>query len=415
MLSFHPTQTAVWWDYDGDGWLDVFIGNESFRGAPEHRCELYRNNRNGTFSEVAALQGLDVLAYVKGCTTIDFNNDGRPDLFLTMLDGKNRLFRNEGPDGSITNGMARWKFTDVAEVAGVANQSFTFPCWSFDYDNDGFEDLYVSGYRIQNLNDLVADTLGQPSKGERTKLYRNRGDGTFEDVSKAVGLDRVLHAMGSNFGDLDNDGWLDFYLGTGDPNFATLIPNRMFRNDGGKRFQDVTTSGGFGNIQKGHAVAFADLDNDGDQDVYEDLGGAFIGDQYPNTLLENPGHANHWIKLKLDGRKANRGGVGARLRIVCATPAGERVYYRTCNTGGSFGGNPLRLEIGLGAATAVKALEIVWPGSGTRQVVQLPTVDTAYEVTEGDAEPRLLPIKAFTFSRERATPHAHVESVPVRQ
>jgi hypothetical protein len=264
----------------------------------------------------------------RGAPTIDFNNDGRPDLFLTLLDGKNRLFRNEGPEGSITHGIARWKFTDVAEMAGVAKQSFTFPCWSFDYDNDGFEDLYVSGYRIQNLNDLVADTLGQPSKGERTKLYRNRGDGTFEDVSKVVGLDRVLHAMGSNFGDLDNDGWLDFYLGTGDPNFATLIPNRMFRNDAGKRFQDVTTSGGFGNIQKGHAVAFADLDNDGDQDVYEDLGGAFLGDQYPNTLLENPGHGNHWIKLKLEGRKANRGGVGARLRIVCATlRAGERVYY----------------------------------------------------------------------------------------
>jgi hypothetical protein len=108
-------------------------------------------------------------------------------------------------------------------------------------------------------------------------------------VTGAAKLDRVLHAMGSGFGDLDNDGWLDFYLGTGDPDLLTLIPNRMFRNAGGTHFQDVTTSGGFGHLQKGHGVSFADLDNDGDQDVHEDLGGAVTGDVYPNVLFENPG------------------------------------------------------------------------------------------------------------------------------
>ena len=89
--------------------------------------------------------------------------------------------------------------------------------------------------------------------------------------------------MGSNFGDLDNDGWLDFYLGTGDPDLLTIMPNRMFRNAGGKFFQDVTTSGGFGNLQKGHGVSFADFDNDGDQDVHEDMGGAVSSDIYPNV------------------------------------------------------------------------------------------------------------------------------------
>lgn len=186
----------------------------------------------------------------------------------------------------------------------------------------------------------------------------------------------------------------------------------MFRNDRGQRFQDVTTSGGFGNLQKGHAVAFADLDNDGDQEVYEDLGGAFFGDQYPNMLLENPGHGNHWLKLKLEGRKSNRAGIGARLRIVCATPEGERTLHRTCNTGGSFGGNPLRLEIGLGNATAVKRLEIDWPGSRTRQTNAVPRMDAAYTAIEGDPELRPIELKRFEFSRTPADVHHHLKVAP---
>lgn len=407
LLSFHPTQTAAWFDYNGDGWLDLFIGNESAPDAPPHPCELYRNNRNGTFTEVSRINRLNLVAFVKGCTVIDFNNDGRPDLFVSVQGGKSVLFRNDGPiQGSATE-KARWGFTDVAEAAGVTLQNYTFPCWSFDYDNDGFEDLFVAGYRIQNVGEIVADMLGLPSPGERAKLYRNRGNGTFEDVSAAVGLNRVLHTMGSNFGDLDNDGWLDFYLGTGDPNFATLIPNKMFRNDGGKRFQDITTSGGFGTLQKGHAVSFADLDNDGDQDVYEDLGGAYFGDQYPNALFENPGHGNHWVKLKLEGSEANRAGIGARLKIVCATPEGERTLHRTCNAGGSFGDNPLRLEIGLGKATRILRVEIKWPGSGSFQTMQLPKLDTAYLLREGNTEATVLPLKSFSFAREPAPHHRH--------
>lgn len=407
VLSFHPTQTAVWFDYNGDGWLDLFIGNESSPGGPPHPCELYRNNRNGTFTDVSRINRMDVVAFVKGCTTLDYDNDGRPDLFLSIQGGRSLLFRNDGPKPADGVEKARWGFTEVAEQAGVALQRFTFPCWSFDYDNDGFEDLFVAGYHINSVGDVVADMLGMPSPAERSKLYRNRGDGTFEDVSRAAGVDRVLHAMGSNFGDLDNDGWLDMRLGTGDPSLATIIPNLMFRNDRGRRFQDVTTSGGFGNLQKGHAVAFADLDNDGDQDVYEDLGGAYHGDQYPNALLENPGHGNHWIKLKLEGRTANRSGIGARIRVRCATPEGDRIIHRTCNTGGSFGGNPLRLEIGLGRATAVKSVEIDWPGSRSRQSVGIPRIDSAYRIREGDAEAQGIPLVRMRFRTPDAQGHPH--------
>src|SRR6185295_783690 len=134
----------------------------------------------------------------------------------------------------------------------------------------------------------------------------NKGDGTFEDVTKAAGLYKVIPAMGLNFGDLDNDGWLDFYLGTGNPEFSTLVPNRMFRNAGGKFFQEVTTATGTGQLQKGHGVGFADLDNDGDQDIYAVTGGAFTADNYRNALFLNPGNTNHWLKLKLEGTKSNR-------------------------------------------------------------------------------------------------------------
>jgi hypothetical protein len=274
---------------------------------------------------------------------------------------------------------------------------YSFPTWFFDYDNDGWEDIFVAGYWITDVGDIAGDYLGLPNQGVRSKLYRNRGDGTFADVSREARLDRVLHTMGSNFGDLDNDGWLDFYLGTGDPDLLTLIPNRMFRNASGKYFQDVTTSGGFGNLQKGHGVSFADFDNDGDQDVHEDMGGAVSSDVYPNTLFLNPGHGNHWIKLQLVGVKANRSAIGARIKLTVKRPQGERIIHRTVNTGGSFGCNPLRQEIGLGDATAISSVEIRWPGSGTVQTVTGLNMDKAYRLREGAESAEPIAMKSFSF------------------
>lgn len=399
LLSFHPTQTAVWFDFDADGWLDLFIGNETSNPADPDPCELFRNNRDGTFTECAARVGLDVRAYVKGVTSGDFDNDGRSDLYLSVRNGPNRLFRNTGPagEGPSTN---IWTFTDVTARAQVENPVFSFPTWFFDYDNDGWMDLYVGGYGINGVGDIAASYLGLPSKGALPRLYRNNRDGTFANVTQTTGLGRIGHAMGCNFGDLDNDGWLDFYLATGDPDLSTIVPNRMFRNAEGKRFQEVSTATGTGHLQKGHGVSFADLDNDGDQDVYVVMGGAFPGDGAHNCLFLNPGSTNHWLHLRLVGTRSNRSAIGARVHLVLQTPSGERHLHRTVGSGASFGANPLRLELGLGNATRIQLLEINWPGSGSRQSFTNIPLDQAFTFTEDAPQPTPLPLRRVPLTAQ---------------
>jgi hypothetical protein len=406
LLSFKPSQTAVWFDYDNDGWVDLFIGNES-TGEDKNRCELFHNNGDGTFTECAVELGVGHLGWVKGVCSADFNHDGRPDLFLSVLGGAKVLFRNDGPVATNSNGKLVWGFTDVAKQAGIEGPHYSFPCWFFDYDNDGWDDLFVCGYHISGVGDVCADYLGLPTDAERPRLYHNNRDGTFTDLTRQTGLYHVLLAMGANFGDLDNDGFLDFYLGTGDPDLAAIVPNRMFRNDGGKRFQDVTTSGGFGNLQKGHGISFGDIDNDGDQDIYENMGGAVSGDLYHNVLYENPGHGNHWITLKLQGVQSNRAAFGARIRVVANSLTGQRSVYKTAGTGGSFGASPLRQEIGLGQAASIERVEIFWPRTGKTQVLKSLAMDHFYKVTEDQPEAVLWNLKTFHLAPATGTSHSH--------
>ena len=189
--------------------------------------------------------------------------------------------------------------------------------------------------------------------------------------------------MGSNFGDFDNDGFLDMYLGTGDPDFATLVPNRMFRNIAGKRFAEITASSGTGNLQKGHGVACGDWDRDGNVDIFIEMGGAVNGDKYHNILFQNPGHDNHWLTVKLIGDKTNRAAIGARIKVVTAEPS-PQTFYRHVSSGSSFGANPLQQTIGLAKAERIAVLEINWPTSETTQVFRDVAVDQAIAITEFD-------------------------------
>ena len=380
-----PTQAAVWGDYDNDGDVDLFVGNESLTGTT-YPSELFSNNGDGTFTDVAGRAGVQVVGFVKGAAWGDVDNDGRLDLFVSRLGEPNLLFHNEGPapDGT-------WRFRDITAAAGVEEPRNSFPTWFFDYDNDGWLDLFVAGYRAF-LGDVAAEALGHPlviGQGYPL-LYRNRGDGTFTDVTQLAGLDTVMPVMGSNYGDLDNDGFPDIYLGTGAPSLEMLTPNRVFRNIGGRRFENVTAAGGFGHLQKGHAVSFGDIDHDGDQDVYMVLGGAYQGDVSRNVLLLNPGHGNAWITLRLRGTESNRPAIGARISVAVATPDGDRIVHATAGTGGSFGASTLQQEIGLGSATAIRQLTVEWPGSGRRDVYRDVPINRVVLVREGD--PTVTPI-----------------------
>lgn len=410
LLRFHPTNSAVWFDYNNDGRIDLFIVNES-RGEDKNPCELFRNNGNGTFTECAAENGVNLVGFFKAVASADYNNDGWPDLFLSRLDGPKTLFRNNGPAVAGGSPQGRWSFTDVAAAAKVTEPPTTFTCWFWDYDNDGWPDIMVNGYAVQDAGDFAADYLGLPYGGQRPKLYHNNGDGTFSDVTKASGLDTLLLTMGANFGDLDNDGWLDFYVGTGNPDLSVISPHRMFRNNGGTRFQDVTVSGGFGQLQKGHAIAFGDINNDGEQDVYSIVGGAVEGDFNHSQLFANPGHGNNWLKLKLEGVKTNRAAIGARIKVIVETgQGGERALYRTVGSGGSFGASSMRQEFGLGKARNIKRVEIFWPVTGATQVVTGLEVNEAYQIREGTPAPTLAKLKSYKWPANTFSPSAFAAS-----
>jgi hypothetical protein len=386
----YPTQTAVWADFDNDGRLDLFVGNEivrdKVRWAPDARSfRLYLNRGKGRFEDVAPATGIELTGMIKGVAADDFDNDGRMDLYVSIMGSPNKLLRN----ATTTNGVPT--FVDVTARAGVAAPAMSFTTWFFDQDNDGWPDIFVSGYWA-TVPAIVREMLGdrEHAPGARARLYRNNRDGTFKDVSGEAAIDQLLLTMGANFGDLDNDGWLDFYVGTGAAPLSNVVPNRMFRNDAGRRFQDVTASGGFGHLQKGHAVAFGDIDNTGQQDVFANIGGAMEGDRFYSVLFKNPGHDNHWIKLDLTGVKANRFAVGARLRVRVTDVQGRpRDIWRTVSSGGSFGASSLRPHVGIGSATVVDAIEIRWPGSGVVQLVKGPlAADKRYEIREGDPAAR---------------------------
>ena len=371
----HPTQTGAWADYDNDGYLDLYVGNEHY-GDVHAPSQLFHNNGDGTFTDVAASAGVENWRFAKGVSWGDYDHDRFPDLYVSNMLGLNRLYHNQG-DGT---------FVDVAEQAGVALPKASFPTWFWDYNNDGHLDIYVATNLggSKSLANVVDSYMGVSFKGETARLYQGNGSGRFRDVARQANLEQHVLPMGVNFGDLDNDGYLDFYLGTGYPDYEALMPNVMYHNQGGERFADITFSGGFGHLQKGHGIAFADLDNDGDQDVYAQLGGAYPGDRFSDALFENPGSANHWIAVRLIGTQSNRSAIGAQIKVTI--DGRDSQIFRTVNSGGSFGANPLRQTIGIGKAENVQRLEIFWPTSGKTQEFHDLPADVLIRIVEDEDE-----------------------------
>ena len=477
---------ACWFDYDNDGWLDVyFVQSGPLPGAPRDasspHSRLLRNRGDGTFVDVTERAGvLNAAGYGNGCTAGDYDNDGDEDLYVTNF-GPSVLYRNNG-DGT---------FTDVTDEAGVRNGLYaTSAAWA-DYDNDGRLDLFVATYVDFTMDDQKF--CGDIRKNRRSYchpdaygglpdvLYHNEGNGRFKDVAKEAGVwDPNGKGLGAVWFDMDNDGDLDLYVA----NDAT--PDALYRNDGNGRFTDLTflsgtccsedglpQSGmgtdagdadgdgfldlfvtnlsnetnelyhnlkgtgafsidtyraGLGDVSllsSGWGTAFFDFDNDGDQDLvvtnghpmddieldsdiityaqrpflFENLGdgtyreigrqtGAYFrgtdvgrglavadydndGDLdilfTPNnrkaTLLRNDGGgaAGHWITIRLQGVRANRDAIGARVAVT----AGGRRQIADVRSGSSYlSQNDMRLHFGLGKSERVDSIEIRWPVRG---------------------------------------------------
>lgn len=383
--------SAVWFDYDNDGRLDLFVcrfvdfnkSKNRFCGNQEtgerYYCIprvydpmpswLFHNNGDGTFTDVSALSGIkNSLGKAWGVVATDFNNDGWMDLFVANDTAANFLFANRG------NG----KFEEIGLQSGVAYSADGRPrsgmgVDSADYDNDGWMDLFVA-----NVDQ------------EMYALYHNNHDETFDDVSIAQGIGmptRLTSGWGSKFFDYDNDGNLDLFLANGHPDdrieerFSQVKykePLLLFRYDG-KTFVNVSPQSGpiFSETHAWRGMAVGDFDNDGAVDVL-----VAENNSAPVLLRNKAAGENHWLGIKLVGRKANIDAVGARVTYQAADLKRSRMKVG----GGSYlASHDPRFVLGLGQRSKVDWLEIQWPKpSGTlERLTDLP-IDRYITIVEGE-------------------------------
>lgn len=361
------SNSAQWGDYNNDGLVDLIVCCE------RQRHLLFRNLGNGRFEECASAAKLtsDGQSFGKGSSWIDYDNDGYLDLFINYLSGRGQLYHNQ-QDGTFANA------TTLLDDGGTPNG---FSCWCWDFNNDGWQDIFSTCYR-RSMKEVVRGLEGQPHDMPSNSLYLNLGGKGFRNIVKESGLDLSFATMGSNFADFNNDGLLDFYLGTGEPDIGTLVPNRMFLNVDGEHFSEITTSAGVGHLQKGHGVACGDWNRDGHTDIFLQIGGAVDGDKFHNAMFQNPGLGGGWFSVKLTGDKTNRSAIGARIKAIVSGPSGQQEIHRHVSSGSSFGANPLEQPFGVGDATRVERLEIFWPTSQFTQVFEDVPLGHVLHITE---------------------------------
>lgn len=284
-------------DYDNDGWQDIlFVNSEDW---PDHATgksfsALYHNNKDGTFTDVTRQAGLDIQMYGLGCAAADYDNDGFEDIYITALDG-NHLFHNLG------NG----KFADVTAKAGVRNPGFSTGAVWFDYDNDGKLDLFVSHYvEWSQASDQYCTLDGKNKsyctpelyKGQSATLYHNKGNGVFEDVTRKAGLyDPSSKSLGVVLIDYDNDGWLDLFVAN------DTQPNKLYRNNHNGTFTDEAFAAGVafsdaGKARAGMGADAADYDLSGRQSL---VVGNFTNESI--GLYHNDGSGLFTDKAMIDG------------------------------------------------------------------------------------------------------------------
>ena len=357
---------ARFWDYDGDGYLDIFVANYDGPNL------LYHNNRDGTFTNVAPQAGVEDPIDAQDAVWADYDNDHDPDLFVTggFGFGTGTLYRNDG-DGT---------FTDVTLEAGIDPDHGGLGAVFADFNNDGLMDLYVTFW-----NELFIETdlipLEMRSQHEQTyydidtrrllrneeyapgianRLYINMGDGAFRRAYD-TGLEYIGGSISVTTGDFDNDGLLDLYLATGGPLFEE--EDRLYRNSGDGTFVDVTIQARIRQVAQGHGVITGDYNRDGRLDIYVASGAMFESHASANVMCKNVGRLGNWldVELPLKGQAIQ----GALVTVV----AGETTQLRQVGGGAGFGSrNSPIAHFGLGTATVVDSVKVRWP-DGTEQVV----------------------------------------------
>lgn len=365
--------SAGWFDYDNDGWLDLFVSNYvDWNPAAEPRCgtaearfychpdayrglpnQLFHNNHDGTFTDVSRTSGIAAqIGKGMGVAFADFDGDGFEDVFVANDSVRSFLFRNQG------NGT----FREVGVEAGVAlredGKAIAGMGADFrDFDNDGRPDLVVSGM----ANDGFL-------------LFRNLGKrGLFEDFAQKSGLllpTRGLTGWGLGLYDFDNDGWRDLFCAISHfPSFEAFLgrsaaqPNRVFRNEGGDRFEDVSAAAGpdFQLAALHHGAAFADFDNDGRIDV-----AVTVLDGAPKLFRNITPGANHWLAVRLRGTRSNRQGLGAVVEVTL--PDRRRLTgHATTSLGYASSSEPL-VRFGLGVNRAADRIVVRWPGGRSQEL-----------------------------------------------
>ena len=372
---------SLWADLDNDGWPDLVVANGVLKDGSV--TQIYRNNGNGTFTNVTKAAGLnEPPSYgTIGIALGDYDKDGRVDILINGHDGApDRLYHNDG----------NLHFTDVAQKAGVVQPPHNgFVCFFVDYNNDGWPDILTTSLApwestVEGLKKGYAPANARAVNPDSSRLFRNNGDGTFTDVTFQSKLYYPTGTMGAGVADIDNDGYVDIYLGTGDPQLSRLEPNRFFHNNGDGTFSDLTRYVGFARPgNKGHGVAFVDIDNDGDLDIFAQLGGHYPGDHAYNAFYRNlKGNQNNWLEVDLQGVKSNRFAIGAQVTVK----AGGLLVYREVKGSEGFGAtSPYRQHFGLGKHARIDSIEIRWP-SGVKQSFSGLDVNQIISVKEDSRE-----------------------------
>jgi hypothetical protein len=352
-----PARSCAWSDIDGDGWPDLFITS------PTGRCYLFRNNRDGTFTDITqkagiALQGRHCL----GCAFGDVDGDGRDDLFVTCYDSQpSVLYRNLG------NG----KFQDITRQAGLDRKASAVGCVFGDVFNRGVLDLYVTTDSwLGGANYTETQLLQMKKTVEPNVLYRNDGKGRFQPI-RAATLDLKSLSHDALLEDLDHDGLVDIYVGvdaeSGNQWATSKGGNPLWSRPDGKTWQEAGKSGGVKHEANCVCVVAADFDNDGDLDL-------LLVNFYSNVvLLRNDTNDQNWLRVKAVGSRSNPDGIGARVSVF-STAGGKKtlVGFRHIQSGSGYCRcSPLEAHFGLGKKPAPAYwVEVFFPATGVRAVRQ---------------------------------------------